>query len=472
MCTPFILGQIPNFEPVYPPTEPIPLGKSYNPKNPFPDRWDYFPQLKNPLAWLLESQKQQAEQQRLATMQQFNMPMQSTQVEMKDPMAEDKKRLRRQQLFDNTLNDFKLAHVDYPNMGEKEKSEFEPFVKNLLVADLTATTYKSNFNHFNLAYSEIKQMLEKKKPLSLKRAVFLVENAYYQNKLNYTNFCAQIDEIKQIILDAFKKSGVNPNDKVELHRAVQNLYQISFKYSSTNGKEQVFQRLSYDFDDFWGDKDYSKQFVTKLLKTHTGQCHSLPLLYLILCEELDLEAYLAFAPNHSYIKFPFNNNLYCFETTSGAYTDDNFVVKSGYINATAIKNQIYLAPLSKIQTIATCLIDLSAALEELEGKSDFSLNMAQEVLKYYPNSVSAVMIFNNVQVAYCAKAAEKYNFPKVSELDKYPQFKEQYNSMINWELNLEGLGYTKIPKEEYERWLKEAEQLKQQQEEAYKKQGK
>ncbi|MCW5921846.1 MAG: hypothetical protein KIS77_05840 [Saprospiraceae bacterium] len=33
----------------------------------------------------------------------------------------------------------------------------------------------------------------------------------------------------------------------------------------------------YDFEDPWGKQDWSKQFVTKLMGSGKGQCHSMPL---------------------------------------------------------------------------------------------------------------------------------------------------------------------------------------------------
>jgi hypothetical protein len=51
-----------------------------------------------------------------------------------------------------------------------------------------------------------------------------------------------------------------------------------------------------------GDKDWSKMFVTTLIRTHNGNCHSLPYLYKILCEEIDSKASLSLEPNHVYIK--------------------------------------------------------------------------------------------------------------------------------------------------------------------------
>ncbi len=461
------VAQLPSFEPVFPTIEPTPLGKSYNPNNPFPDQWDYLPQLKNPLQYLLEAELQKTQMQNVKTIQQFAIPIQPTIEERKNPMAYDKQVQSKQKLTEDLFNEIKFFGTD--NLTVQSQFNHQELYKKLHVADIGSNEYKNTLLIFKSAYAEIKQMLDNQKPLSLKRAVFLVENSYSQNKLSYDNYCNQISEIKTTIIEILKKNNVDVSNKVELQKVLQNLYQSSFKFKSTTDKNVNFIKLSYDFDDYLGYKDYKKQFVTKLLNTHTGQCHSLPLLYLILCEELGLEAYLALAPNHSYIKFPYNGNLYCFETTSGAFTDNDFVVKSGYINATAISNQIYLAPQTKSQTVATCLNDLASAFEELVGKSDFSFELANTTLKYYPNSVYARLIMTNIQIAYCAKVASKYNFPKENELDKYPMLKEQFNSMVNWESNLEELGYTKIPKDEYERWLKEAEEMKRQQDEVFNK---
>jgi len=62
-----------------------------------------------------------------------------------------------------------------------------------------------------------------------------------------------------------------------------------------------------------------------------------PLLYLILAEQLKAKAALSLAPDHCYIQFPSNNgNFYNFETTQGKPVIDNAIMMSGFINSTAI----------------------------------------------------------------------------------------------------------------------------------------
>ncbi len=64
-------------------------------------------------------------------------------------------------------------------------------------------------------------------------------------------------------------------------------------------KNDTVQHLpyTYDFDDMFGDRDWTSMFVTKLLATKQGNCHSLPYLYKILADELGIKSHLALAPN-------------------------------------------------------------------------------------------------------------------------------------------------------------------------------
>lgn len=343
-----------------------------------------------------------------------------------------------------------INSVDNQTHSSPKVSEEFNFL--FLIADTNSTAYKIYFQHYNTAFNEISDMLSGKKELSLKRAVFVVENAYHQNKLSYTNFCKQINELVLVCKHILKEKGLKSDNYMACHYAIQKLFSESFTYKNTAGKTVSFIPYGYDFDDYMGKEDYTKMFVTKLLNTKTGQCHSLPLLYLIIAEELNINAYLGLAPNHSYIKFGNQYQSYNFETTNGTFVSDKWIVASGYISATAIKNQIYLAPLAKQQVIAECLVDLSAGMENYVGKSDFTIKCATTALNFFPNSIRSLMTINNFLVAQCANTAKKYNFPKESDYHKYPDLKKQFDKMVEFELEVERTGFIKIPPEQYEKW--------------------
>lgn len=443
-----------NTEPVMPTFQPVPIGHSYTPGNPFPDQWDYFPQLKNPLQSMREQQQQQIQQQNRQQMQKFGTEPQPTQEQMKVDYY-DKLTVARQQKTQELFNEINTLDNSQSKIDPKKLIEYERAKKKLRLADTNSVDFKSYRKYYELSYNEITQMLSEKKSLNLKRAVFLIETPFYKNKLSYEKYCKQIDDLVFICKQIMTEKGINPKNYMACHYAIQKLFSEKFTYKNRLGKEEIFEPFSYDFSVYEkhrDDADWKEQFVTRLLDLKVGQCHSMPLLYLILAEELNANAYLALAPNHSYIKFGNQKQAYCFETTNGTFTSDEWIVSSGFISATAIKNQIFLAPLDKKQVIAQSLIDLESGLEFLCGKSDFSIKCANTTLNYLPNSIRAVMIIHNMILAECAKTASKYHFPKYEEYYKYPELKEQFDNMLEVELQIESVGYQKISNEQYEKW--------------------
>lgn len=349
----------------------------------------------------------------------------------------------------------------------KVLAEFERTKQELRLADTSSTNYKIYKKYFQKSYNEIVQMLSKKAPMCLKRAVFLVENPFYKNKLSYEKYCKQIDSLVFICKQIILAEGLSPKNYMACHYAIQKLFSEKIKYKSSLGREETVEPFTYDLSIYDAEKDgndWTEQHVTRLINIKKGQCHSMPLLYLILAEELNIKAYLAIAPNHSYIKFGNQIQNYCFETTNGTFTSDEWIVSSGYVSPSAIKNQIYLAPLTKDQVVAECLVDLESGLEFLCGKSDFSLKCAETTLNYYPKSIQAILTISNVITAECAKTASKHYFPKYDEYYKYPELKKQFDTMLNFELQVEETGYQKISSEQYETWRKSANEEKERRE--------
>ena len=119
--------------------------------------------------------------------------------------------------------------------------------------------------------------------------------------------------------------------------------QNNIYYDTKTKKEFVAKKIAYDFDDFDGEKDWTKMFVTKLLQTNSGQCHSLPLLYLCIAEQLHAKAYLSLAPNHSFIQyFDSKGERKNFETTNGNLVNIIWLMQSNAISSIALKNKTYL----------------------------------------------------------------------------------------------------------------------------------
>ena len=145
-------------------------------------------------------------------------------------------------------------------------------------------------------------MLEGKERLNLKQAVFLTENAFAGNTLPYADFERPIEQLLNLCRKQ-QKNQIHSSENSGGHLA---LYQVlcdtTILLDAAGKKVGWSLPMQYDFEDYMGEEDWTKMFVSKLLQTKSGNCHSLPLLYKILADELQLEVFLSFAPNHSYIQ--------------------------------------------------------------------------------------------------------------------------------------------------------------------------
>lgn len=151
----------------------------------------------------------------------------------------------------------------------------------------------------------------------------------------------------------------------------------------------------YDTEDFFGGADWTKMFVTKLLRTGTGNCHSIPLLYKLLCDQLGAPAYLALAPNHLYIKQHSKSlGWYNTELTSASFPLDSWLMASGYISADALRAGTWMDTLSAEQSIALCMVDLAHGYRRKhpELDDDFAERCAATVLAKDPDFVPALLL--------------------------------------------------------------------------------
>ena len=312
---------------------------------------------------------------------------------------------------------------------------------------------------YDSAYLELKDMLEGRKLLSFKRAVFITENAYYNNQISYKTFNGAIAYLARHCQAIASQNLLIYNDKdldvIKKNAAVFKFMTDTVKYYSDSVTFRKSQPYSYDFNDFWGERDWSKMFVTKLLQTNTGNCHSLPFLYKILCEELGASAYLALAPNHIYIKqYAQSCGWYNTELTSGQFPMDAWIMASGYIHLNAIQNGLYMDTLSQKQSIAICVTDLAKGYEKKFPRDyEFILKCANLSLQCYPMYTNALLLKAETLKKQFEEMTRISGAQYPSQMFKKPEAKELYDSMEKLYFHIHQLGYRTMPKEMYMNWL-------------------
>ena len=322
--------------------------------------------------------------------------------------------------------------------------------KNLFMMVLCGLVHFNCFsqaNNYNFSFSSMQNMLAGKEQLSFKKAVFLTENAFSENQLDTAQFNKQIS-LLVTLCNGFQQanpiSNYTQKDKstVALWGAVFKVMTDTVTILLPNGEKAYHLPFTYDFEDYFGEKDWSKMFVTKLLATHKGNCHSMPYLYKILCEELGVSANLALAPNHLYIKHRSEKtSWYNTELTSAAFPIDAWLMASGYIHLSAIQNSVYMKALTDKESIALCLIDLAEGYKrKTNGQdTDFILKCCDTALLHFPNCVNALIL-----------KAET-----LKQIFEKTQNKQIFNELQELYLQIHDLGYRQMPKEMYLNWLME-----------------
>lgn len=321
--------------------------------------------------------------------------------------------------------------------------------------------------YYQQALEELSRMLSGETPLNLKDAVFAVENAYFENQLNYSDFNNAISNLAEIARLKTNQDGYNWNNPITknimLFRAMADTLDIKIPQKETSITSYPMQ---YDFDDYRGEKNWSNMFVSKLLATHKGQCHSMPLLYLILCEQTGTEASLAYSPSHSYIKFKDNSgNWHNLELTNGRVVTDAFVVGSGYVTAEAIKNKTYMEPQSKQQVVAECLSDLAFGYAHKHGYDKFLAQCVDSVLKYDENNLTALMIRSNYETIRFNYVINQIGRPHPDTLKVYyPEVYKMLEDRNTTYSRVDASGHRDMPKDAYEAWLNSVDDEKERRE--------
>ena len=213
-----------------------------------------------------------------------------------------------QQFFPEETNRTQQQNQQIINQTQQRETQREQQMREIY-QDINKSKSNINYNlpshesKFGTQYYKSvfdKMLILDETNYSIKDVNFQIENAYFDNKIDKAEFDKTIKQTGEFLIAKMKELNYDLNSNPAKNYM---LFQFFSETLQLNGFKQKHFPIKYDFEDYRGDKDWSKMFVTKLLKTGKGQCHSMPLLYLTLAEEIGAEAYLSICPNHSYIKF-------------------------------------------------------------------------------------------------------------------------------------------------------------------------
>lgn len=154
-------------------------------------------------------------------------------------------------------------------------------------------------------------------------------------------------------------------------------------------------RRVYRYDlagDPTGKKVFRNRLLSHYVRERLGNCVSMPVLFLVLAERMDLEVALATAPEHVFVKYRGDSGAYLnAETThDGGLKRDSSYQLEFEISKLALDNGLYLRALparEAMTVLAGTLFDDLARKRDVAGIHE----LADLVLAQYPQSIDAVL---------------------------------------------------------------------------------
>src|SRR5690554_2238483 len=329
---------------------------------------------------------------------------------------------------------------------------------------LPSLNHVSGTEYYQKAFNKLSAM--NPNDFSIKEATFIIENAFYEEQKDYEEFNQIVKETGSFLYKKMDELGYDRNSNLAKNLILFQFFSDTLELKKENLKHLPFK---YDFDDYWGREDWTKMFVHKLLETGSGQCNSLPRLYLILAEEIGPEAFLALSPNHSYIKFRDDeDNWYNLELTNGMFTLDSFILQSGYIKSEALTNKIYMKPLSSNQLLSQLITDFASGYVHKFGYSPFVKEVTDKALELNNNSINANMMNSNFLTVQFENAVRQIGVNPRDNKDLqnirfYPPIVEMLTQTNAQDRKIDDLGYEYMSAQAYQKWLDDLMDAKQQQ---------
>lgn len=309
---------------------------------------------------------------------------------------------------------------------------------------------------FYTAFEEISSMLNGTQNQNLRRTVFLVENAWYNNRYDYNEYSNAIKSAIDICNQKIEEEKLDRNNNLVknmmLFRFISDTLQIRDKATR---KIQSHLPVKYNYDDYKSEINFDSHFVTTLMQTGKGQCLSMPMYYLILAEEFGADAYWAFSPHHSFIKIQNEEGIwYNLELTCKAILSDAHYMNSSYIKAEALQNKIYLEPMNKTNVIAEMLLELARGYYQKYGYDDFYLKCIDTAQQYLKNDLNAKMLRSAYQTRLTLTLAHLLNAPNPDAMKKTsPEAYKHYELMQAQYKEIDNMGYEELPVGIYALWL-------------------
>ncbi len=325
-----------------------------------------------------------------------------------------------------------------------------------------APGFSTQTKSYTDAFNNLQGMLSGKMLLSIKDAYYEIEKASGNVYLTKAEYDEQINKSVSFIKQWLYENHYSLKNNLSLHYGIQKFMTDTLTIKNKKNKEMPNIKMThlgfyYDYQDYKAKKDERSYYVTKTFATGNGQCHTLPIVYSILAEQLGAKCYLSFAPIHSFIKYPDNKgNIHNFEVTSNWQISDQWYMDNFNIKSLAIKNGIYLNTMDRQQVVACAMIDLACSYYKKYGIADgkFINQCVDSAMNYFPNkeaNITGWLLREKIVTVKLNRIIKKNPNKTKEEMEKIPEAKELIVELDSIDAKIESLGYESISESTYDK---------------------
>lgn len=345
-------------------------------------------------------------------------------------------------------------------------------------------------NLYELAFEELKDMLDGKTEPNFERAVFISENPYYDGQFIYLMFQQRITEelsVIQTVIEAndqsdsidfdvrvnengrFKLADIRylPKEKKELYRKALSNWAI-FKYLTdtvsiyTKNDNGLFVSrhtpYSYSTEDPFGMKDWAHSQAMHLLvadeESSSGNCFALAALFKIFSDRLNADARICTAPQHIYIQHrdP-KGQYYNVELATAGHPGDGIIQTLTYTPSEAIVSGIALRDYTTKQSIGLCLVNLAKSYEHRFNTKDddFMLRCADLALEHDSLNLNALLLKAQVLDYRTFQYAKDHHIGRIKQLKRDSAIAPTVVGLEQHLALIQHFGYRQMPLEMQER---------------------
>lgn len=208
------------------------------------------------------------------------------------------------------------------------------------------------------------------------------------------------------------------------------------KYLYEPGVWNNFQVYHYDFDDPLGAKIANK-LIPNYLFSKKGNCVSMPILFIILGQKIEIKVTASEAPLHVFVKYTDDatGTTYNLETTSGANpARDEWYQQEMPMTNEAIANGIYLKALTKKEAVVV---------------------MATVLLEFFPKNITAILWKGGAYAKLLDRDfLQKYRTLREIPVNQRSRFQYLADNNQLWFDKAESLGWRKPSQEDEKNYLR------------------